>query len=411
MRILSIVKYDFIKLFRDKTALTLMLVLPSVITLVIGLAFGSSGESAESSKIPVGIVNYDNSEIVTELISSFKSDSTIKVLEMEESQLIEKVRGSGVEVGFIIPDGFGDMVLAGEKPVMHVLKLPASVDYRAIEEIMSGAFGKIQMTDIAVQYAMDKVGNKSDLEEEIIASNFKEILESALSDAPVISVKEVRVSGDETSTDYNGVNSGAIGIAVMFVMFSAVFGIGDILVEKKNYTWNRLSLTPVPKSVVMLGKVIGTFLQGWAQIAILMLIGKFIMGVDWGNSFVSTFIIFSVYLLCVTGLGMFLATLVKTNAQLGAYASIIIVSTSMLSGCYWPIELVPEFMQKIGMLFPQYWAVKGLGNTVNANLGLQSVITPLLVMIFMGMLFFTFAIVSERFKVKISRLKLKRNAL
>lgn len=411
MRILSIVKYDFIKLFRDKTALFLMLVLPLVITLVIGLAFGSAGETAESSKIPVGIVNNDNSEIVTELISNFKNNSTIKVMEMEEGQLIDKVRGAGVEVGFIIPDGFGAKVLAGEKPVMHVLKLPASVDYRAMEEIMNGEFGEIQMSDIAAQYAMDKLGNTSGQKEEIVLLKFEKIFENALSDAPVISIKEVMVSGDETSTDYNGINSGAIGIAVMFVMFSAVFGIGDILEEKKNYTWNRINTTPVLKSTVMVGKVIGTFLQGWVQIAILMLFGKFVMGVDWGNSFFSTFLIFSIYLLCVTGLGMFLATLVKTNAQLGAYASIIIVSTSMLSGCYWPIELVPEFMQRIAMLFPQYWAVKGLGNTVNANMGLQSVINPLLVLVFMGMLFFVLAIVSERFKVVVDKLKLKGNAL
>lgn len=414
MRILSIVRYDFIKLLRNKTALLLMLVLPTLITLIIGLAYGSMGDGTEGSKIPVGVVNNDNSDIAKELISGFKNNGTVIVMEMEEDKLAEKVRNAGVEVGFIIPDGFGAKILAGQKPVVQVLKLPSSVDYRAIEEIMNGVFGELQMTDIALQYMMDKFGSATGSEKEMmksnkemIKSNFQKIIESALSEVPVISVKEVMVSGKETSTDYNGVNSGAIGIAVMYVMFSAVFGIGDILEEKKNYTWNRIDTTPALKSTVMAGKVIGIFLQGWAQIAILMLFGKFIMGVDWGNSFFSTFLLFSIYLLCVTGLGMFLATLVKTNAQLGAYASIIIVSTSMLSGCYWPIELVPEFMQRIAKFFPQYWAVKGLGNTVNANMGLQSVITPLLVLILMGIMYFTLAIVSERFKAGIKSYKLR----
>jgi len=129
-----------------------------------------------------------------------------------------------------------------------------------------------------------------------------------------------------------------------------------------------------------------------------MLFGQFVMGVDWGDSYISTFLIFSVYLLCVTAIGMFLITFVKTNAQLGAFSSILIVATSLLSGCCWPIELVPEFMQKLAMFFPQYWALKGLGNTVNANMGLDSESIPFIVLLLMGGLFFLLTILSERLK-------------
>ena len=67
-----------------------------------------------------------------------------------------------------------------------------------------------------------------------------------------------------------------------------------------------------------------------------MLFGKFIMGVDWGNSFFYFLIIQHISFMCHR-LGMF-GNSGKNNAQLGAYASIIIVSTSMLSGYYWPMN-------------------------------------------------------------------------
>lgn len=405
MRILSIVKYDFIKLFRNKAALLLMIVLPVLVIFFIGLAYGNSGESTVNSKIPVGIVNYDNSEMVTQLIADFEKNDTIRVVEMKEDKLIESIRNAAVEMGFIIREGFEDKVLAGEKPEIQLLKLPTSVDYGAVEGVWNEAFAKMRMSDITARYVVDKMADISNQNEGIVISKFTEKMDNELAKAPIISVRETRVSGDTQSINFNAKNSSIIGIVIMFVMFSVVFGIGDILEEKKNYTWNRLSTTPTSRTTLMLGKVIGEFLKGWVQIAILMLFGKFVMGIDWGNSFVSTFLIFSVYLLCVTGLGILLSTLVKTNAQLGAYGSIAIVATSMLSGCYWPLELVPEFMQKLAMLFPQYWAVNGLKNTINANMGIGSVVTPLLVMILMGLLFFILTIMIEMINGRFNKLK------
>lgn len=407
MRILSIVKYDFIKLFRNKTALILMLILPIVIMFFIGIAYGK-GESSEKLKIPVGIVNYNESELVKEMISDFEKNDTVRVVEMKEEELYQSVRSAAVEMGFIIPEDFEQKVLAGAKPQMQLLKLPTSADYGAVEVIWNDAFETLRMSDVASEYLVDKIGNISADNKGIVISRFEEKLENELKKTPVISVKEIRVSGNSESIEYSGINSSLIGIVVMFVMFSVILGLGDMLEEKKNYTWDRLSTTPTRKAVVTLGKLIATFIVGWFQIAILMFFGHFVMRVDWGYSYISTFLIFSLYLLCVTGMGIFLISLVKTNAQLGAYSSILIVATSMLSGCYWPIELVPEFMQKLAMLFPQYWALEGLSNTVNANMGIGSAVFPLMVLTLMGVLFFLLTLICGRLKNRISQLKLLR---
>lgn len=403
MRILSIVKYDFIKLLRDKTALVFMIVLPIAIMFFIGMAYSNNGKSTEKTKIPVGLVNYDESELVKAMVSNFGKSDTIRLVEMKEEELYQSVRNATVEMGFIIPEDFEQEVLAGEKPQMQLLKLPASADYVAVEVIWNEAFETLRMYDITSKYVMDKIAKVSDDNLGIIIPSFVEKLEDGLKKTPIVSVKEIRVSGDSESTEYNGMNRSIIGIVVMFVMFSVVLGMGDMLEEKKNHTWDRLSTTPTNRAIVTLGKIIATFITGWLQIVILMLFGHFVMGVDWGSSVISTIFILSIYLFCVTGLGMLLATLVKTNAQLGAYSSILIVTTSMLSGCYWPIELVPEFMQKLAKFFPQYWALKGLGNTVNANMGLDSAVFPVIILALMGVLFFLLTIVNEKLKNQLNR--------
>ena len=72
----------------------------------------------------------------------------------------------------------------------------------------------------------------------------------------------------------------------------------------------------------------------------------------------------------------------------------------MLAGCYWPIEIVPKFMQKTAMIFPQYWTVKALNNTVGANMGLGSILPHITVLVFMAGVFFILSAAVEKVRVK-----------
>lgn len=394
MKILSIAKYDLLKLLRDRTSLVIIIAIPLIFTFVMGLAYGSA-DSAEVPKISVGIANNDNSELVSKLIENIKNDNTINVVEMSEEVLLQKVRSSGVEAGFIIPYDFTEKSGAGEAEI-KVLNLPASAGYVAAEASIRAAFAKMNIKEAAEAYFKDVLEDSNGADKELIISNIVVKVGEKLEEPSPITVSDVRVSGEEESSNFNGKAHSSIGISVMFVMFAVILGAGEILEEKKNKTWGRLAATPTNMATITLGKILGTFLRGWFQVSFLILFGRFVLGVSWGNSIFASILLISVYLLCLTGLGVFLSTLVQTNAQLGSYSSILIISTSMLAGCYWPLDIVPEFMQKIAMVLPQYWAVKGLNNTVNANMGISSIFTHISVLVIMGVVFFSLSIISER---------------
>ena len=93
---------------------------------------------------------------------------------------------------------------------------------------------------------------------------------------------------------------------------------------------------------------------------------------DYGPNPAAVFVILAVFLFCVTGLGIFLSTLVRTHAQLESLGPLVIVSTCMLGGCYWPLELVPDVIQLIGKLTPQAWAMMGLKEVISRGGGLSS---------------------------------------
>jgi ABC-2 type transport system permease protein len=132
----------------------------------------------------------------------------------------------------------------------------------------------------------------------------------------------------------------------------------------------------------------------------LVLFSKLVMGLEWGRSFAALIIIMSMFIIAVTALGIFMATFVKTNAQLSAVSSIIITCSTMVAGCYWPIEVQPVFMQKIAVIFPQYWAMKGMRNVIENNMGIQSVIIPASALAVMGIIFFAGSVLKGRFGIK-----------
>jgi ABC-2 type transport system permease protein len=273
----------------------------------------------------------------------------------------------------------------------------------AIQGIVSSTYTRIRAKDSTALFFGEKLsGLRPDIGE-VITAEISNGVDEKLKQEPPVSVEMSRYENGTKSVRYDGKAQSSLGFAVMFVMFTIMIGAGEILEEKKTNTWGRLNMTPSKKAEIILGKVLGTFLRGWFQIAFLILFGSFVMGVSWGNSIFSTILVISAFLLCVTGIGMLLAAFVKTNAQLGAVSTIIIMSTTMVSGCWWPLELEPVFMQRLAVIFPQYWAMKGLTNTVVGNLGIQSVIMPVLVLSGMAAAFFALTLAGGAFRVEFKK--------
>ncbi|MCX8130038.1 MAG: ABC transporter permease [Clostridia bacterium] len=404
IKIISIAKYDLLKLAREKSTLPVLILMPIILTFVMGLAMGN-GSANEDRRIPVGISNHDSGIEGKRLLAEAGKDKTIKLIEYNENELVDKVKNANIEIGFIIPEDFSKNIVEAKAPEIKVFKLPSSVDFMAIEGIISSAYAKIKAGEGTKIFFEEKLNSFQipERNKKTLLDDISEKVEANLEKPSLISVEASRYSGKSESVKYDGKAQNSLGFAVMFVMFTLIMSAGEILDEKKNNTWGRLGITPTGKGTIMLGKVLGTFLRGWVQLLFLILFGRFAMGVSWGNSLLTTVILMSVYLLSVTSMGLLLASLVKTNAQLGALSTIFVICTSMLSGCMWPADIMSPAMQKFSAIFPQYWAMKGLMSTVVGNLGLSSITTPLLVLALMGIAFFLMTILSGGLKMGIRK--------
>jgi ABC-2 type transport system permease protein len=72
----------------------------------------------------------------------------------------------------------------------------------------------------------------------------------------------------------------------------------------------------------------------------------------------------------------------------------------MVSGCYWPLELEPEFMRNIAVVFPQYWAMKGMRSVIESNLGFEAILHNVIILSVIGVIFFAASVLRGGLRLK-----------
>ena len=96
------------------------------------------------------------------------------------------------------------------------------------------------------------------------------------------------------------------------------------------------------------------------QSILIIVSSKYIFKVNTGVPDLQLLVILTLFgFVCVT-LGILIVAFTDTSRQASSMATLIIVPTCMLSGCWWPIEIMPKFMQKAANFLPQTWALEGV---------------------------------------------------
>ncbi len=142
-----------------------------------------------------------------------------------------------------------------------------------------------------------------------------------------------------------------------FVMGSIVNSLALVLEDRSQMTMTRIYTAPVRSYEIALGNFLGSFAVGLLQILVAMVITKYIVGFDYGIGFVPMFVILAFFLLAAVGIGSAIGALVKNSSNIGQLNALVIVPTCMLGGCWWPLSIMPGFMQKIANFVPQTWAI------------------------------------------------------
>lgn len=164
------------------------------------------------------------------------------------------------------------------------------------------------------------------------------------------------------------------GMAVMYVLFLTLDGGSTLLTERENGTLRRLLVMPLRKGTFIGGKLLGIYLSALAQLTLMVLFGRFALGVNWEQSPFGLTLMLLVYAFAATSLGILVAALARTSAQADGMSILVVMALSALGGACWPIEIVPIWMQSPAKIFPTYWGMQSFHDLISRGLGMTAIL-------------------------------------
>jgi ABC-type Na+ efflux pump permease subunit len=175
--------------------------------------------------------------------------------------------------------------------------------------------------------------------------------------------------------------------AMFFALFTAQTGVFSMYAERRQWTLQRLFMSPTSRSEILGGKLLGTFISVVVQLLLLMLaltlVGSLIEGhlvLIWGDNVISLLLVLLSASLAVSGLGMLLAGVIRTPEQAGVFGSVLNIGLAVLGGAF-GFQL-PDQISSVSLL---YW-----GRSAFEALALNSgnVTTNVIVLAGQGVLMF-----------------------
>jgi ABC-2 type transport system permease protein len=384
----TLLRIGWTNLRRDRVAQALTFVLPIVFFSIFANVFGGQG-NAQTARIRVAVVDEDRSEFSARLVKGLRSESGLRVRTtadetgtgpaLDRAAAERLVRDGDLPVAIVIPQGMGDSFAkngfggrAGPS-----IQLLSDVSDRIAPQMVLGLLQKVTMTaapDLMMQGGMRQfeqyAGAMTPQQKAAIDAWLPTLKAQGEAGGPAarssagargigVGVEVVDVMRT-TSNRGSLISFYAAGIGVMFLLFSSVGGAGGALLDVAEAgTLERLLSTNIGMTGVLVGKWIFLALVGCAQLTVMFLWGMLVFGLPL-FSHLPGFAVMTVFTAAAAAaLGLVLATVARTRAQLSGFSTILILTMSALGGSMFPRFLMSDTMQRVGLLTFNAWALDG----------------------------------------------------
>jgi ABC-2 type transport system permease protein len=182
------------------------------------------------------------------------------------------------------------------------------------------------------------------------------------------------------------------GYLVMFVFFAAAVTAETIVRARQNHTLERLLASSVRRESILGGVFTGTVVRGLIQIIIFWVVGILVFNIDLGLSPVAVIILSILMVIMSSAFAVMLATLVRTPRSAGSLAVITALVLAPLGGCWWPLFILPRWLQALAKISPHGWATTGFNKLMLFGADFSAAVPEMLALLGFAVLFALIAV-------------------
>lgn len=327
MKILRfILQKEFRQIFRDKTILAMMFVMPTMQLIIMPMA-----ANFEVKNVNVAYVDHDYSSYSQQLKNKIASSGYFIMVgnPISYKEGLEMIEYGKADILLEVPFGFEkNLVREGSQ------KLNLSVD--AINGTKS-ALGGAYITAVIKEF-------NSNLDVNTKLTNGTAITPSAK-----ITVASSNWYNPRAEYKYNIVP----GILVLLLtMIGGFITALNIVKEKEIGTIEQINVTPIQKWQFILGKLIPFWIVGMIVFTIGLMVMYLVYGIIPAGSFGVLYLFAAVYLIALLGLGLLISTFADTQLQAMFIAFFFMMIFMLMSGLFTSTDSMPGWAKTISDFTP-----------------------------------------------------------
>ncbi|MFC2114421.1 ABC transporter permease [Bacteroidota bacterium] len=330
--IFYILQKEFIQIFRDKTMLPMIFMMPIVQLIIL-----VNAATLEMKHINLYVVDKDMSPASRELVQKFEGSRFFRV------------------------SGYSFSIEEAESVMMHrktdvILHINKGFERKLIRE----NHAKVQLLVNAIN---STVGSLINAYSGMIISKYNMQLRAELiniSDRQIF--RQVNVN---TSFWYNPeMNYKTFMLPGILVILVTAIGLIltaiNLVREKEMGTIEQINVTPIRKHHFLIGKLLPFWIISLFELAFGLLIGKLLYQVPFVGSISLLFLFASIYILVALGIGLLISTFANSQQQVMFIAFFFLIVFILMSGIFTPVESMPDWAQKTNIINPFAYFMKAI---------------------------------------------------
>jgi ABC-2 type transport system permease protein len=309
----------FLRIFsRDRQAIFFSLFFPVVFMAVFGLV-----ANEDDDPLAIGIVNFADNALAADFVATLATNPLFTVLEGPESELRTGLVDGELKLVLVLPADFQDN---GTPANLRLLVDAAQVRelgliMPVLEQALVNVERELRGTEALFSLTVEDVQARS--------QNYLDFL--------------------------------IPGLLAFTIMQISISGSGYNIVEfRRKGILKRLFVTPIAPRHFIGGLVLSRSLICVFQLALLLGIAIFGLGVNITGSYAALFMIIILGIALFLSMGFCLGSIAKTQQSIMAIGNLFTFPQMFLSGIFYPIDILPDLIQPVARLLPLSFVATGL---------------------------------------------------
>ncbi len=330
-RLISIIRKEFIQIFRDPRTLVLIIVMPMLQLFLLGYA-----ATTDVKNISLAVWDQSHSTQARALLDAFRSANyfSIDYVVGSDQEYRELIESGDIRAALIIPPDYEQRLLEGKAQVSLVLDgSDATVGGTALST--AKLIGQSYATKVLTEQA-SLTGRPSSF-------------------TPPLDVRtQVWYNPDLIAAYFNV--PGVIGMILYFI--TTLLTASSIVRERERGTIEQLIVTPIRSWELVVGKILPYSILALIDMVEVLLIGHWWFKVPIKGDLGLIFALSGLFLISSLGIGLFASTVANTQQEAFITVMVTMLPSLFLSGFFFPIEAMPKFLQYVSAIIPlRYYLV------------------------------------------------------